>query len=234
MRSAASAVNRHFYLIMALVAAAAVAYGFGHTIGARLLHAQPRPPAILTVHALIFSSWIVLLIVQSALVSTRNVRLHMTLGTLGFAFGVLMPIVGIATAVAMARFKFETLKDPTAAPFFAVQLWDMTVFTTLFWLGFSARRTNKEAHRRLIMAATFALLVAAFARFPQVKGPTRGYLCVDSLFVIAIARDWLTERRIHRAYAVTLAAFAVSQPFILYLALGKFPPWTALTARYLR
>jgi hypothetical protein len=51
-------VEKYFYLCMSLLIAAVVVYGFSHTVENKLIHANPRPPILLWVHALLFSSWV--------------------------------------------------------------------------------------------------------------------------------------------------------------------------------
>ena len=71
--------ERYFYFTMSLVIAVVVIYGFSHTINENLFHpAYPRP-FVLYLHAAIFTGWVVLLITQSALIRTRNLRLHRNL-----------------------------------------------------------------------------------------------------------------------------------------------------------
>ena len=75
--------ERYFYFCISLVIAAVVVYGFSHTVDRRLIHANPRPPSLLWVHAFVFTSWVVFYILQSALVRLRKVKLHRTLGWVG-------------------------------------------------------------------------------------------------------------------------------------------------------
>jgi len=56
-----------FFLLMAVVIAAVVIYGFGFTIGDNLIHpAYPRP-LVLYIHAAVMSAWIALFIVQAGM-----------------------------------------------------------------------------------------------------------------------------------------------------------------------
>lgn len=99
--------DKYFYFTMSLVIAAVVIYGFSHTINENLIHpAYPRP-LVLYVHAAIFAGWVVLLITQSALIRTRHVTLHRKIGLCALALAVALPIIGIATGVAMARFNTQ-------------------------------------------------------------------------------------------------------------------------------
>ena len=78
-------LRQNFYLFMSLLIAVVVVYGFSHTIDHNLLHASPIPPFILTIHAIVFPGWVLFFILQTALVRSRNVRLHRTLGWFGVA-----------------------------------------------------------------------------------------------------------------------------------------------------
>jgi hypothetical protein len=61
-------VEKYFYLCMSLLIAAVVIYGFSHTVENKLIHANPRRPILLWVHAILFSSWVAFYITQSVLV----------------------------------------------------------------------------------------------------------------------------------------------------------------------
>ena len=88
----AELLHRYFYLAMSLVIAAIVIYGFSHTANENLIHpAYPRP-FVLYFHAAIFTGWVVLLITQSALIRTRNLRLHRKLGLCALALAIALPM----------------------------------------------------------------------------------------------------------------------------------------------
>src|SRR5262245_36472329 len=88
---------------MALLIAAIVGYGFSFTIGQNLLHPSSPRPVVLYVHVALFTSWLFYFLAQAALVRSRNVRIHRRLGWLGLAMGLAIPIVGVATTIAMGR-----------------------------------------------------------------------------------------------------------------------------------
>src|ERR1700728_4323847 len=160
-------LRQYFYLCMSLLIAIVVVYGFSHTIGANLLHASPLPPFILTIHAIVFPGWVLFFILQSALVRTRNVPLHRTLGWFGLAFGCAILVLGYLTATGMDRFLLRT--DPADASdttaFIIIQLMDLACFAIPFALAIYWRR-RPEYHRRLMLIASCGLTDAAFGRFP--------------------------------------------------------------------
>jgi len=58
---------------MSLLLAARVMSGFSRTVNANLFHANRPRPWLLWVHGVVFSTWIVFFIAQSALVRTPRV-----------------------------------------------------------------------------------------------------------------------------------------------------------------
>src|ERR1700724_3222844 len=159
-------LQNYFYFSMSLLIAAVVAYGFSHTINENLIHPAAPRPFILYLHAAIFTGWLLFFILQSALVRTGNVRVHRKMGWFGAGLGAAIPIVGVATAVAMTRFNMLHKRFPDGDAFLIVPLWDLTAFIVPFAVAVYWRKTQ-EFHRRLMLVATCALTAAGFGRFPH-------------------------------------------------------------------
>ena len=68
-----------------------------------MLHAPSPRPAIVYLHAIVFSAFVALFVVQSVLIRARNVRWHRRLGVLGVALGAAMPVLGLATAISTLK-----------------------------------------------------------------------------------------------------------------------------------
>jgi hypothetical protein len=113
-------LDKYFYFGMSLLVAVVVVYGFSHTVNENLIHAMPPRPWVLWVHGAVFSSWVVFFIFQSALVRTHHVRVHRVTGWFGVGLGVVIPVLGISTAIAMARFDILHFHTPDA------QRWGVT------------------------------------------------------------------------------------------------------------
>ncbi len=225
-------LDQHFYFGMSLLVATAVTYGFSHTIGARLLHPAIQPPLILSFHGALFFSWLLLFIVQSALVRTRNVRIHRSLGWAGAALGALMVPVGVSTALAMGRFDILQLHKPGVQAFMIVPLHDMTVFAVLLTLAILWRR-KPEFHRRAIFMATCCITSAGFGRFPIQGAHVYFYLGVDSLILCGVMRDLLVNRRIHPVYLYGLPMLMVSQIAVVYTYTHSLAVWIGIANRML-
>ncbi len=218
-------LKNYFYLSMSLLIAGIVTLGFGRTVDKRLLHpAEPRP-LILTFHAILFSAWVVFYIVQSLLVRTHNVRLHRRLGWFGAALGAALPLIGISTAVIMARFHIFTQHANATAveAFLIVPFFDVTAFAVPFVLAIWWRN-KPEFHRRLLLIASLALTSAAFGRVPWLPYQL-DYVLIDFLVLFGVFRDMIVVRRIHPVYLYGLPAFALAQVVVLYTMLHSSPYW---------
>src|SRR6201986_4304209 len=90
--------DRVFFPIMSVLILGAVFIGFARTYYlAGLIHA-PLPSWIIHVHGAIFSTWIILLCIQTGLVSARRVDLHKKLGLFAFGVSCVMVIFGLLAA----------------------------------------------------------------------------------------------------------------------------------------
>jgi Na+-transporting NADH:ubiquinone oxidoreductase subunit NqrE len=220
-------LNKYFYFCMSLLIAVVVVYGFSHTVNNNLIHAMPVRPWILWVHGIVFSSWVVFFIFQSALVRTHNVKLHRRTGWFGAGLGAVIPVLGISTAIVMDRFNFLHFHLADAKTFFAIQAWDITSFTIPFWLAIYWRK-KPELHRRLVLIATCVLTSAAFGRFPQISDAWF-YSGVDVLILLGVARDLIVNRRIHVVYRYALPALIAGQIFAVQTWLHHPAWWVRVT-----
>jgi hypothetical protein len=222
-------LSKYFYFCMSLLVAVVVIYGFGHTVDNRLVHATPPRPWILWVHGAAFSGWVAFFIFQSALVRTHHVKLHRLTGWFGAALGVLIPVLGIATFIVMARFRIAHFHQYGIKPFFSSAALDMVSFAVPFWLAIYWRK-KPEFHRRLVLIASCALTGAAFARFPMLPHPHGlAYACVDALILLGVARDLIVNRRIHSVYRYALPILIACQIFAVQLAFHPPAWWVKIT-----
>jgi hypothetical protein len=225
-------MERSFYLSMSLLVAAVVIFGFSHTIGANLLAADTPRPAILYVHAMVFSGWVVLFITQSALVRSAHVTWHRRLGMFGGALGAALPVVGIATALVMQHWHAQ--REGGSAASLSLPFNDMLTFAIAFGLAMYWRR-RPEFHRRLMLLATCCLTGAAFARFPTNMVPDSAfYACVDLLILLGVLRDLIVLKRVHAVYRYGLPLMATSQALAQYLIYARPALWMEATQRVMQ
>lgn len=220
--------EKYFYFAMSLLIAAVVIYGFSNTIDHRLIHANPRPPMLLWVHAALFSSWVAFYILQSTLVRIRKVKIHRTLGWVGAALGTSMVAVGPWVAVVMARFDTIQLHRPNRDAFLLVPLTDILAFAIFFGLAIVWRK-NPERHRRLMLIGTCVLTGAAFGRMPLMHSALHFYGGIDGLILLGASRDLLVSRRIHTVYLIAIPLLVAAQTAVAQIFIHRAAFWIRIS-----
>ena len=227
-------VAKYFYFAMSLLIAVIVVYAFSHTVGQRLIHAVPRRPVLLWVHGIIFSAWVAVYILQSALVRIRKVQLHRTLGWAGAAVGASVVLVGFWVPVVMARFDIaNSLRTADGArAFLAIPFLDMVTFTICFGLAVVWRK-KPELHRRLMLVATCALTAAAFGRIDLLRSVPvlHFYFGVDALIVLGAMRDLVINRRVHAVYLTAIPLLVAAQAAAIYIREHQPAFWLGMMDR---
>lgn len=217
---------------MSFLIAVVVIYGFSHTIDRNLLHPSFQPPWILYLHSFVFSAWVLFFILQSALVRSRNLLLHRTLGWVGVGLGVAIVVLGYTTAITMGRLSLQHRIPFPFASFLIVAILDLVCFAVPFVLAIYWRRRS-DFHRRLMLIASCALLEAAFGRIPI----SRIFLApvgVDLLILLGVVRDVIVDRRIHKVYLYALPAMILLQVIAEYTFVHQSPWWTGIGNYLLR
>jgi hypothetical protein len=225
--------ERLFFTGMAVACLVAVFAGFARTYYLRPYFGTPAPAPLLHVHGFVFTSWILLLVVQTTLVAANRTRLHRQLGVAGAVVAALMVILGTLTAIVRARVAELPADGPPALAFLTIPLGDMVVFATLVSAAFYFRR-HPDMHKRLMLLATIAILPAATARWPlafiQQVGPLAFFGLADLFIVPLLAYDGVTRGRPHRVTVVGALFLVASHP--LRLMIGPTAAWLAC-ARWL-
>jgi uncharacterized membrane protein YozB (DUF420 family) len=201
----------YFYAWMSLLIAAVVVFGFAHTIDAGLLHARNPRPAVVYLHAIVFSAFVALFVVQSALIRAGDIRWHRRLGWLGVAMGAAMPVLGLAAALSRP----SDSNDAASLGLLLFQLNDILDFSIAYGLAVWWRG-EPEFHRRLMLLAACFLTSAAFGRFPAEllpDNPLWFYAGVDMLILLGVARDLWVLKRVHPVYSFgVLTLFRTAAP----------------------
>src|SRR5271165_773838 len=86
-----------FFPAMALLIFVIVVTGFGRTYFLPGMMFAKLPNGLVHVHGAVFVSWIFLLVAQTLLVATHNVKWHMKLGVLSLILIPAMSILGVLT-----------------------------------------------------------------------------------------------------------------------------------------
>jgi hypothetical protein len=215
--------DRLFHTAMAAALLITAIAGFGPTYFYKPFHPSPPLNGLLHVHGLLFTAWLVLLIVQSGLIRSNQVALHKRLGIGGGMLAVLMVLFGIMVAVAGARRgKVADGMDPLGFMIFPFG-------QALLFGGFIAmamwKRRQPELHRRFILLGSICLMTPAISRMVGERAALASMLTL--LFVVvAMVHDWRNRGRVHSIYLWGGAIMLVSGP--LRALLGPTAAWHAV------
>jgi len=226
-RRPAMNAERRFYMGMALVVLLATFLGFAPTYYLRFAMDVGRPiePLIplVFVHGLLFSSWVILFIVQVGLVSAGRTYIHRRLGIVGMWMAAVM--IPMALYVGL-----RGVGRPLTAPagvdprtWLAVPLLDVPVFGGLIVTGLLKRR-DPQTHKRLMLLAMVDMMRPSLGRLlPMLGAPGPVALMGPLLFLVPqIVRDFRTRGRIHPA---TLWGSIAIAGIVLPLPLFWTSPW---------
>jgi hypothetical protein len=128
--------------------------------------------ALVFLHGIAMSAWIILLAVQSALIVGGNRKLHMTLGVGGAVLAGLLVVLGLSTAISSVHYNPDGYKEIWGARrFLSLMLTNILGFGILAGIGLKNRK-RPEIHRPMMLLATlFAAGPAGLFRIQFVSRP---------------------------------------------------------------
>ncbi|HEX8535672.1 MAG TPA: hypothetical protein VF662_16035 [Allosphingosinicella sp.] len=215
---------------MGLAVAATVFAGFARSYYlSHWLTPPARTPEItplLHIHAIVFTLWILLQVVQPALIAGGRVGIHRKLGWFGAALAVMVWLLGNSASIEAMKVGYKGLGDPYA--FYAITFFSMQAFAIVVALGI-LRRGDGDAHKRLMLLSSAAILEAAVGRLPLQMvvdtAPLSFYLGADLIILAGILYDWRTRGRMHGVWIWGGGALVASQ--IIRVAVMNTGPWLA-------
>jgi hypothetical protein len=218
-RAMNGAYDRLFYSSLAITLALIVFIGFAPTYYLRTFNDAPVTISGKTVlsplahvHGALFTAWVVLFVVQTALIASHRTKVHQRLGIAGAVLAAVMVAIGLSTAVASAA---AGGAPPGAEPlaFLAIPFFDMVLFPIFVGAALWHRR-KKETHKRLMVLAYLSIITAALARLPGViaLGPPGFFGLTFLLLLLCIVYDFASRRRVHGAYIWGGGLLVVSVP----------------------
>ncbi len=211
--------DRNFFLLFLALCWLGVLMGFVPAAELRRTgHADYPAPLILEMHAVAFSSWMILLTAQILLIRARRPLVHMRLGVISVALIPLMTVTAFLSEIYSQTFR---VKEPDERAYFAIAIYYVIAFPILATLAIIARK-NPSAHKRLILLATTVIVGAAYGRWWS--GPLYSlvgdgllgtliysFAAPNLLMLGACAYDWWTRGRLHRVYEIAVPAILLGQ-----------------------
>jgi hypothetical protein len=226
-----------FYRSMAVAIAVVVFGGFSRTYLSALANGTSTVPAIIHVHAVVFTSWLLVFVLQTTLIGRDRVALHKTVGTGAMFLAGLMVIVGVATAITMARLDHRGIPGvefPDAGGFLLLNLVAIVLFAVLTGAAWVYRKTP-QIHKRLMLMGTASTLVGpGVSRLPFVAGHTPAIAILALAFLFAgPIYDLVSRRRLHPAYIVGAVLGFLSGPPVI-AAVSATSAWHGIAAWLMR
>jgi hypothetical protein len=219
------------YAWVALAAAVIIFAGFARTFYLRSISGAPPLSALLLVHGIVMTTWIVLFFAQVRLVVVKRAALHRRLGVFGLVVAVLVLCVGVAATVDAGRRGVSPAAGVPPLTFMAIPLFDLPVFAVLVGVALW-KRHRPDIHKRLMLLATLGLLTPGIARIPlgiiQQGGPPVFFGLSFLLVAGCIAIDTMRSRRVHPAFMWGAALMVFMLPVRLLIS------ETAVWARFAR
>jgi hypothetical protein len=242
--AAIPAASGRFYLAMALVCALIAFLGFAPTYWAPLAAGTLSEAPIVHLHGLLFSAWSLFFVMQTALVANARATQHRAMGLAGIALASAMLFVGLATAIHSADVHVAAGFGDRARGFMIVPVTTILFFAVAVTIAIS-NRGRPEVHKRWMLVASVAILMAAVARIvrflrfgtdvpqgpPPIEVSVVPALTTDLLIVAAIVYDWRTRGRPHPAYWIAGGAWLAIQ--LLRIPFSKTPAWHAMADWFL-
>ncbi len=192
---------------------------------------KPIANTLVHVHGIVMSLWVVFFTVQIALVRTKNIKLHMTLGIFGVVLAAIVVIVGLATGYDSHVVRRTAPPGLNPHGFFLIGVADMLLFV-IFLSGAIYFRKKAAEHKALMLMTAFNFLPAAFARIHLVP---EKYMILwslgmpDLLAIICLVWMSVKRRKFQKVFALGILLLIVSQPFRIFFAGTEI--WLSFVAR---
>ena len=209
-----------FFPAMSLLILAVVVFGFAQSYFFVGMVFAKLPSVVVHIHGALFISWILLLVIQNALVAAHRVKWHRTLGTFGVILPPCMIVFGVLTLV---EFIHRHGPGKFARLVLLGDMEELTIFTALVAWGMLARR-DAASHKRLMILGTMAMLGPAIDRWPfprsiGVAGTIGVYIAIP---LLVVAYDFWSRRRIHRTTAIAYPLIAIPMLTVIPLSNLEF------------
>jgi uncharacterized membrane protein len=222
----ASPPDRMFFPVMGLTAFVLALAGFAPTYYLGFWFDAPPLTAMVHVHAVAFTAWLVLLLSQIGLVRARKVRWHRALGKVSVVVVAVMVVTGYMVIFGKPR--------PTAftRAFIFTPLLSLALFPAFFAVAIHFRR-DPATHKRLMLLATILVSRAGVVRLMHMVGLDPWGFRGDALTYVLlllplVAYDLVRLKKLHPATAWGSVVLLARHP--LHSAIAHTDQWQRLAA----
>ena len=235
--------ERLFYMVACVVMLVGVAVGF-HLFYLHGLNDAGQPVTqqsapLVYVHGGLMTSWMLLFLTQSGLVTTGNRRLHMRLGRTAVAlYAVIVPISVITALLQIHYVPRDSFAPFGPYRFLTLPLTEIVNFACFIGAAFLLRGT-RAWHRAFMTMGTLSVAQAGIGRIGALRNAF-AHASHDSFFltfwgttVLLALVLWLVQlaitRRVDRPFTTAIALFIASGLLSSYVAMTAW--WLPLAQR---
>ncbi len=191
---------------------------------------RPLANTLVHFHGIVMSTWVLYFVAQVALIRTKNVKLHMTMGFAGIALALLVIVVGMATAYDAQLVRHAAPPGVDPHTFFIFPVSDMTLFVILFAGAIYFRKRPAE-HKTLMLLTAINFMPAALFRIPVVSPENTVWWAFGAPALLAVGiLAWHTWKhsRLNKVFAAGVALLVIAIP--LRLIISESNAWHAVVA----
>ncbi|MBS1797928.1 MAG: hypothetical protein JSS81_29175 [Acidobacteria bacterium] len=224
--------DRNLYIAAAVTFPLLVLIGYFKSFYFRpFFEAFPLANGLVYMHGAIMTLWVLFFTLQIALVRTKNLKLHISLGTAGIALAIVLVVIGAWTAY--DAHVVRQVAPPGMSPytFLIVPIMDLVLFIVFFG-GAIYYRKQPLTHKSLMLLTALNFLAAPLGRIPFIPPQFMilwAFGVPDVLAVGALVWTSIRHRKINWIFAAGTLLLVASHPFRVWL--GFSDGWIDLMKR---
>ncbi|HEX8565074.1 MAG TPA: hypothetical protein VF648_05340 [Pyrinomonadaceae bacterium] len=192
--------------------------------------ARPIANSLVHLHGIVMSVWVAYFVAQVALIRTKNIKLHMTMGMGGIALAALVVIVGLATAYDAQLVRSSAPPGIDSHEFFILPVGDMLLFA-IYFAGAIYYRKRPREHKSLMLMTAINFMPAALFRVSFVPESYTLLFTFGVPGLIAIlCFAWLRMKhgKFNRVFAAALLLYFIALPFPFRMVLAQTTVWHSI------
>jgi hypothetical protein len=193
---------------------------------------RPLANALVHAHGIVMSIWVLYFAAQIALIRSKNIKLHMSMGMAGIALAALVVIVGLATAYDAQLVRRAAPPEIDPHEFFILPVGDMLLFAVYFAGAIYYRKRPLE-HKSLMLMTAINFLPAALFRIPIVpESFTLLFAFGVPTLVAVFSLVWLKMKhgKFNRVFAAAILLYLIALPLPFRMIFAQTSIWHQFVA----
>jgi hypothetical protein len=206
-----------------------IGYFKSYYFSAFFTDAKPIANGLVHAHGIIMSVWVIYFAAQVALIRSKNVKTHMTLGMAGIALAFLVAVSGLWTAYDAQLIRNAAPPGVDPHEFFILPVGDMVLFVVYFAGAIYYRKRPLE-HKSLMLMTAINFAPAALFRIAPVPPDYTTLFAFGTPALVGIAcLAWMRTKhgKFNYIFAAALLLYIVGLP--ARLAFAETTIWHGFT-----